>query len=107
MVAGGGARIPPGMGRARVAVKSSLRLRYLLPIQEVLLTLAGAAAMLAGTPTVRDPAALIVKTLFCLVLVLFCSAFVVRLDRGHLRLTMLVTQVSAMVLTVPLAVLIG
>src|SRR5205807_1158185 len=104
---GSGGTIPPGMRRARRGADSPRRLTYLIPFQEVYVAVAAAVLMLAGVEPVTSPSALLAKTLFCLLLVLFCSAFVVRLDRGYLRLTMIATQVSAMVLPAPLAGLMG
>src|SRR5438445_805035 len=77
------------MARARGASDFSRRLVYLVPGQEVFVALGSSVVMVAGVEPIPDPAALLTKALFCLVLVLFCSAFVVRLDRGHLRLTIL------------------
>jgi len=95
------------MVRARRGPESPRRLTYLVPFQELFVAVAAAVLMLAGVERVTNPLVLFEKTLFCLLLVLFCSAFVVRLDRGYLRLTMIATQVSAMVLPAPLAGLMG
>lgn len=74
------------MLRAKGAADSSRRLAYLIPFQEVFVAVGAAVVMLAGVEPVTNPSALLAKTLFCLLLVLFCSAFMVRLDRGYLRL---------------------
>src|SRR5438105_46280 len=95
------------MERAKPASGTSRGLAYLLSGQELSLALAGGIAMLVGYRTTKQPEVALTEALFCLLLVLFCSAFFVRLDRGHLRLTMIATQVSAMVLPVPLAGFMG
>ena len=68
--------------------------------------LAGLIAILAivtGHSVQPDPIRLAFLTLF----VLFSSRFVVRLDRGSLRLTMVATAASALLLSPPWAALLG
>jgi signal transduction histidine kinase len=64
--------------------------------------------MLAGVgATGANAESELIETAFLAILVIFLGWFVVRLDRGHLRLTMIGTQAAAMVLPPPLAGLIG
>jgi len=63
--------------------------------------------MVAGATPLAVPEIQLTETAFLIGLVLFLGWFVVRLDRGHLRLTMIGTQAAAMILPPPLAGLVG
>src|SRR5260221_14598438 len=76
---------------------------FLIPSAELVLGFAGCLAMVAGASTLPSPEAHLSETAFLITLVLFLVWFVVRLERGHLRLTMIGTQAAAMILSAPLA----
>src|ERR1700716_621923 len=98
---------PGGMGGwKRAGPPGDLR-RILLPSLELGLGLAGCLAMLAGAAPLAVPEVKLTETAFLIGLVVFFGWFVVRLDRGHLRLTMIGTQAAAMILPPPLAGLVG
>jgi signal transduction histidine kinase len=63
--------------------------------------------MFAGAANLPNPEVALSQMVFLIALVLFLGWFVVRLDRGHLRLTMIGTQAAAMILPPPLAGLVG
>jgi signal transduction histidine kinase len=81
--------------------------QFLIPSLELALAGGGCVAMLAGASVKTDPTVQLIETLFLIGLVIFLGWFVVRLERGHLRLTMIGTQAAAMVLAPPLAGLVG
>src|SRR6266513_180633 len=95
------------MGGKKTAGTSGDLRRFLLPSLELSLGLAGGLAMLAGAAPVPVPEVRLSETAFLIGLVLFFGGFVVRLDRGQLRLTMIGTQAAAMILPPPLAGLVG
>jgi signal transduction histidine kinase len=95
------------MRRGEVATDSRATKWYLIPSLELVLVVAGSVAMLAGSSSRVDPAIQMTETGFLIGLVIFFGWFVVRLDRGRLRLTMIGTQAAAMVLSPPLAGLVG
>ena len=89
--------------------RATARIRALVvPGLEIALGLAGSIAMLAGaSAALANTESELVETAFLTVLVIFLGGFVVRLDRGYLRLTMIGTQAASMVLPPPLAGLVG
>ena len=93
-------------GRERVGQHWAAR-QFVIPSLELGLALVGCLAMLAGNSGLTDPSVQLQETAFLAGLVIFLGWFVVRLDRGHLRLTMIGTQAAAMVLPPPLAGLVG
>src|SRR5258708_7697083 len=95
------------MGRERGPVGSRARLSYLFPWIELALCLVGALAILLGPSSPTSPATQLEEAAFLAVLSLALGLFVVRLDRGYLRLTMIGTQSAAMLLGPPLAGLVG
>jgi signal transduction histidine kinase len=102
-----GASIASGMGgRVGAGPPGDLK-QFLVPSLELSLGIAGCLAMLAGAAPVANLEARLMETGFLVGLVLFLGWFVVRLDRGHLRLTMIGTQAAAMILPPPLAGLVG
>jgi signal transduction histidine kinase len=79
-----------------------------VPSLELALAVAGGVAMLAGSGRAgKGVQEELFNGFFLAGLVVFFGWFVVRLDRGYLRLTMIGTQASAMVLAPPMAGLVG
>ena len=95
------------MGTGEGAAEVRTAKPYLIPSLELVLAGGGCLAMLAGGRTLSRPAVEYAETALLVGLVIFFGWFVVRLDRGHLRLTMIATQAAAMVLAPPAAGLVG
>ena len=95
------------METADVGAEARTARPYLIPSLELVLAGAGGIAMLAGSHNLDRPSVEYAATAFLMGLVIFFGWFVVRLDRGHLRLTMIATQAAAMVLAPPAAGFVG
>ena len=77
------------------------------PWFELALTVVGAIAMLASPLQPGSVATQFETTAFLSVLAVVLGLFVVRLERGYLRLAMIATQAAAMTLVPPLAGVVG
>src|SRR5437016_357796 len=80
---------------------------WFIPALELVL-MGGASLAMLGTPTpTAGVSGELIRASVLVGLVLFLGRFVVRLDRGSLRLTMIGTQAAAMLLFPPLAGFVG
>jgi signal transduction histidine kinase len=95
------------MGREGGPVGSRARLTYLFPWIELALGLVGAVAILLGPSSSVSAEIQLEEAGFLALMSLGLGVFVVRLDRGYLRLVMIATQSAAMLLGPPLAGLVG
>ena len=95
------------MGREGGPVGARARLTYLFPWIELALGVSGAAAILLGPSSSTSAQIQLEEAGFLSLMSLGLGVFVVRLDRGYLRLAMIATQSAAMLLGPPLAGLVG
>ena len=95
------------MGRDGASARPATRWEHLFPWFETALALVGSAAIIYGPLTSSGFEAQLGKASFLTALSLGLGLFVVRLDRGYLRLTMIATQAAAMTLTPALAGSVG
>jgi len=95
------------MGRDGGSVGSNSRLSYLFPWIELALGLLGAGAILLSPLSPGSVEVQLEEAGFLAVLSLALGLFMVRLDRGGLRLTMIGTQAAAMLLGPALAGFVG
>ena len=77
------------------------------PLYEVGLALAAATFILLAPDVSGSTVEALAATAFLSLLAVWLGFFVVRLDRGHLRLTMIASQAAAMTLPVPFAAVVG
>ena len=95
------------MGRTGGPDISPARWAFLFPWMELALVTGGSLAILFGPASPARLETQVGETLFLGLLSLVLGLFVVRLDRGYLRLTMIATQSAAMLLGPALAGLVG
>jgi signal transduction histidine kinase len=95
------------MGREGGSVGSRARFSYLFPWIELALGFLGAVAILLAPQSPGSVEAQLEEAGFLALLSLGLGLFMVRLDRGGLRLTMIATQAAAMLLGPALAGLVG
>ena len=97
----------PLVGRGEGPAEASAAKPYVIPGLELALGTGGCLAIWAGSHARAEPSVELAEAAFLVILVIFFGRFVVRLDRGHLRLTMIATQAAAMILAPPAAGLVG
>jgi signal transduction histidine kinase len=95
------------MERKARPVGPRARLTFLFPWFELALGTVGAAVIILGPSSSLSAQTQLEEAGFLALMSLGLGAFVVRLDRGSLRLAMIATQSAAMLLGPPLAGLVG